>query len=37
MFAELQQRELVPANEVTNLLLDLRLLLTEADIPVASN
>lgn len=34
---ELQQRELVPASEVTNLLLDLRLLLTTADLPVASN
>jgi len=35
--ADLQQRELVTANEVTNLLLDLRLLLTEADLPVATN
>ncbi len=34
---ELQQRELVPASEVTNLLLDLRLLLTTADLPVGSS
>jgi len=35
--AEAQSRDLVPANEVTNLLLDLRQLLTTADLPVASN